>query len=89
MRSYQLAIRIEERRIARHSLVQQIDGLLKARQWLSDQYSVLDPYALTFYAWGLRRELPVAELTHYRAFKDRMLARAAVARALDDEKVKV
>ncbi len=69
--------------------LQQIDGLLKGRQWLSDQYSVLDPYALTFYAWGLRRELPVAELTHYRAFKDRMLARAAVARALDDEKVKV
>jgi glutathione S-transferase len=50
---------------------------------------VLDPYALTFYAWGVRRELPVADMTHYRAFRDRMLARPAVARVLADEKVKV
>ena len=27
-----------------------------------DRYSVLDPYAFVFYAWGVRRELPMAEL---------------------------
>lgn len=79
----------ETGRKAFHGYLAQIDGLLQGRQWLCDQYSVLDPYALTFYAWGVRRELPVADLTHYRAFKDRMLARAAVTRVLADEKVKV
>jgi glutathione S-transferase len=69
--------------------LEQIDGLFAKRQWLAEDYSVLDPYALTFYAWGVRRELPVAELKHYSAFKDRMLARGAVARVLADEKVKV
>jgi glutathione S-transferase len=76
-------------RTAFHGYLAQIDRLLQQRQWLSDQYSVLDPYALTFYAWGVRRELPVADMPHYRAFKDRMLARPAVARVLADEKVKV
>ena len=79
----------ETGRNAFHGYLAQIDRLLQGRQWLSDQYSVLDPYALTFYAWGVRRELPVADRTHYRAFKDRMLARAAVTRVLADEKVKV
>jgi len=67
----------------------QIDGMLAGRQWFSDQYSALDPYGLLFYAWGVRRELPVAELKNYSAFKDRMLLRPAVRRVVDDEKVKV
>lgn len=79
----------ETGRKAFHGYLSQIDGLLNGRQWLADQYSVLDPYALVFYAWGVRRELPVAALKHYRAFTDRMLARPAVARALSEEKVKV
>jgi glutathione S-transferase len=76
-------------RTAFHGYLKQIDGLLNGRQWLADAYSVLDPYALVFYAWGVRRELPVADLPHYRAFKDRMLARAAVTRVLAEEKLKV
>jgi glutathione S-transferase len=79
----------ETGRQAFHGYLAQIDHLLQGRQWLSDQYSVLDPYALTFYAWGVRRELPIADMMHYGAFKDRMLARPAVARVLADEKVKV
>jgi glutathione S-transferase len=72
-----------------HGYLQQIDGMLAGRQWFSDQYSVLDPYGLLFYAWGVRRELPVAALKNYSAFKDRMLLRPAVRRILEDEKVKV
>ena len=49
----------------------------------------LDPYALVFYAWGKRRELPAAELKNYTAFKDRMLQRDAVKRVVENEKVKV
>ena len=72
-----------------HGYLKQIDGILAGRQWLSDQYSVLDPYGLLFYAWGVRRELPVGELKSYTAFKDRMLQRPAVRRIVEDEKVKV
>jgi glutathione S-transferase len=69
--------------------LQQIDGMLAGREWFSDAYSVLDPYALVFYTWGLRRDLPVGELKNYTAFKDRMLARPAVQKVVADEKVKV
>jgi glutathione S-transferase len=66
-----------------------IDRMLAGRQWLSDQYSVLDPYAFVFYVWGVRRELPMAELRSYVAHKDRMLARPAVQRVVEDERLKV
>jgi glutathione S-transferase len=72
-----------------HSYLKEIDQRLAGRQWLGDQYSVLDPYGLVFYAWGVRRELPMGELKNYTAFKDRMAARPAVQRVLEDEKVKV
>src|SRR5918994_7683764 len=61
-----------------HGYLKQIDGMLSGREWLADDYSVLDPYALVFYTWGVRRELPMAELNNYTAFKDRMKARPAV-----------
>ncbi len=67
----------------------QVDGMLAGREWLSDQYSVLDPYAFTFYTWGVRRELPMGEMKNYTAHKDRMLSRPAVQRVVEDEKVKV
>ena len=54
-----------------------------------DKYSVLDPYGFVFYTWGVRRELPMAELKNYTAFKDRMVQRPAVQRVVEDEKVKV
>jgi glutathione S-transferase len=50
-----------------------------------DQYSVCDPYALVFYAWGLRGELPVGELKNYTAHKDQMLKRSAVRKVLERE----
>lgn len=79
----------EQGRKTFHGYLQQLDQRLAGRQWLSDAYSVLDPYAFTFYAWGVRRELPMAELKNFGAFKDRMLQRPAVRRVVDDEKVKV
>ena len=72
-----------------HGYLKQIDGMLAGREWLSDRYTVVDPYALVFYTWGVRRELPMAELANYTAFKNRMLARKAVERALADESIKV
>jgi glutathione S-transferase len=72
-----------------HGYLKQIDGMLAGREWLSDRYTVLDPYGFVFYTWGARRDLPVSELKNYTAFKDRMLARPAVKRVVEDEKVKV
>jgi glutathione S-transferase len=72
-----------------HTYLQQIDKMLAGREWLSERYSVLDPYAFVFYTWGVRRELPVGELKNYTAFKDRMLKRPAVQRVVADEKVQV
>jgi glutathione S-transferase len=72
-----------------HGYLKQTDAMLAGREWLSDRYSVLDPYAFVFYTWGVRRELPMGELTHYGAFKDRMLKRPAVQRVVEDEKIKV
>jgi glutathione S-transferase len=72
-----------------HGHLKQIDGMLAGREWLGDRYSVLDPYGFVFYTWGVRRELPMAELKNYTAFKDRMKSRPAVARVLEDEIIKV
>jgi glutathione S-transferase len=72
-----------------HGHLKQIDAMLAGREWFFDKYSVLDPYALVFYAWGFRRELPVQELKSYSAFKDRMLQRPAVRRAAEEEKIKL
>jgi len=71
-----------------HNYLKQIDGMLAGREWLSDRYSVLDPYAFVFYTWGVRRELPMAELKNYSAHKDRLLKRPGAARVVADEKVK-
>jgi glutathione S-transferase len=72
-----------------HGYLKQTDGMLAGREWMSDRYSVLDPYAFVFYTWGARRELPMGELKNYTAFKDRMLERPAVQRVVEDEKIKV
>jgi glutathione S-transferase len=72
-----------------HGHLKQIDGMLAGREWLGNEYSVLDPYGFVFYTWGVRRELPMAELKNYSAHKDRLLKRPAAAHVVADEKVKV
>jgi glutathione S-transferase len=72
-----------------HGYLKQIDGMLAGREWLGDKYSVLDPYGFVFYTWGVRRELPMAELKNYTAHKDRMLKRPAAQRVVEQEKIKV
>lgn len=69
--------------------LRQIDRMLADREWFCGAYSVVDAYGLVFYAWAQRRasDFPMAELANYRAFRDRMLARPAVRKVLEDEKV--
>jgi glutathione S-transferase len=72
-----------------HGYLEQIDGMYAGREWLADKYSVLDPYALVFYSWGIRRELPVAQMKNYTAAKERMLERPAVQKIVAEEGVKL
>jgi glutathione S-transferase len=72
-----------------HGYLEQIDGMYAGREWLAERYSVLDPYALVFYSWGIRRELPVAQMKNYTAAKERMLARPAVRSIVEKEGVKL
>ena len=79
----------ETGRKAFYDYLKQIDARLAGRQWLGEDYSVLDPYAFVFYTWGVRRELPMADLKGYAAFKDRMLERPAVRRVVEEENIKL
>lgn len=72
-----------------HSYLRHMDGMLAGREWFSGHYTVLDPYGFVFYTWGLRHGLPMAELTNYTAFKERLLQRPAVQRVVEEEKVRV
>ena len=66
--------------------LKEIDSMLAGKQWImGDQFTVADPYALVFYGWGVRIELPVKALANYTAWKDRMLARPAVRKVLESE----
>ena len=65
---------------------QEIDSLLAEKDWMmGKQYTVVDPYGLVFYGWGVRGELPMKELTAYTAWKERMLKRPAVMKILQSE----
>ncbi len=65
---------------------QEIDSLLAGKDWImGKEFSVADAYALVFYGWGLRAELPMKELANYTAFKERMLQRPAVKKVLVSE----
>ena len=72
-----------------HGFLKRIDGMLAEREWFFDRYTVLDPYGFVFYTWGVRRQLPMAELKSYTAFKNRMLKRPPVGRVVDGEQIKV
>jgi glutathione S-transferase len=66
--------------------LQEIDQMLAGKEWvLGSQFTVCDPFALVFYGWGLRAELPMKDLENYSALKDRLLRRPAVRKILEKE----
>jgi len=67
--------------------LQELDAMLADRPWLmGDRFTLADPYALVFYPWGRELKLPIGELTHLAAMKDRLIQRPAARRALEREK---
>ena len=70
-----------------YSSLSEIDSMLQGKDWImGSQYSLVDAYALVFYGWGVRAELPMQELRAYTAWKDRMLQRPTVRKILESEK---
>jgi glutathione S-transferase len=68
------------------SAVEEIDGLIAGKDWLmGSQFTVADGYAMVFYGWGARIDLPMKNLKSYSAFKDRMMQRPAVRKILERE----
>lgn len=66
--------------------LQEIDGIVAGKTWMQgDAFTACDPYALVFYGWGKRIELPVKDLANYTAWKHRMLERPAVRKVLEKE----
>jgi glutathione S-transferase len=83
------AARAEVKETGRKSFwenLQEIDGMLRGGEWImGNQYTMADPYALVFYGWAIRGELPVKELSAYTAWKDRMAKRPSVRKILESE----
>ena len=68
------------------AILQEINSLLGGKDWMmGKQYTVVDPYALVFYSWGVRGGFPMNELAAYTAWKERMLKRPAVMKILQSE----
>lgn len=67
--------------------LQEIDALIGAGgPWVQGgQFTVCDAHALPFWGFGRRVRLPMDTLTHYTAWKDRMIRRPAVLAALQAE----
>jgi glutathione S-transferase len=66
--------------------LQEIDQMLVGKEWvLGSQFTVCDPFALVYFGWGLRAELPMKDLKNYSALKDRLLKRPAVRKILERE----
>ena len=76
----------ETGRNAFYTQCREIDSMIQGNEWImGSQFTVADGYALVFYGWGLRANLPMHELVNYTAWKERILKRPAVRRVLESE----
>ncbi len=67
----------------------EIDAMLDGRDWFLDQFSTVDCYGFVFYGWGLRANLPMAELIFYTNHKNRMMSRPSVRKVLKREGIQL
>jgi glutathione S-transferase len=65
---------------------QEIDSMFRGNEWImGNDYTLVDPYALVFYGWGVRGGFPMKELTAYTAWHERMMRRPTVKKTVDAE----
>lgn len=64
----------------------EIDSMFGGKEWvMGDDYTLVDPYALVFYGWGVRGGFPMKELGAYSAWQERMMKRPTVKKTVDAE----
>jgi glutathione S-transferase len=65
---------------------QEIDSMFQGNNWImGSEYTLVDPYALVFYGWGVRGGFPMKELSAYTAWQDRMMKRPTVQKSVESE----
>jgi glutathione S-transferase len=65
---------------------QEIDSMCQGKEWIMGrEYTLVDPYALVFYGWGVRSGFPMKELSGYTAWQERMMKRPTVKKCVEDE----
>jgi glutathione S-transferase len=65
---------------------QEIDSMFRGNEWvMGNDYTLVDPYALVFYGWGVRGGFPMKELSAYTAWQERMMKRPTVKKTVDAE----
>ena len=65
---------------------QEIDSMFRGNEWImGNEYTLVDPYALVFYGWGVRGGFPMKELSAYTAWQERMMKRPTVKKTVDAE----
>jgi glutathione S-transferase len=65
---------------------QEIDSMFQGNDWImGSEYTLVDPYALVFYGWGVRGGFPMKELGAYTAWQERMMKRPAVKKSVESE----
>ena len=65
---------------------QEIDSMFRGNEWImGSEYTLVDPYALVFYGWGVRGGFPMKELSAYTAWQERMMKRPTVKKTVDAE----
>ena len=65
---------------------QEIDSMIQGKDWvMGSEYTLVDPYALVFYGWGVRGGFPMKELSAYTAWQERMMKRPTVRKSVEAE----
>ena len=65
---------------------QEIDSMFRGNEWImGNDYTLVDPYALVFYGWGVRGGFPMKDLSAYTAWQERMMKRPTVKKTVDAE----
>ena len=65
---------------------QEIDSMFLGKEWImGNDYTLVDPYALVFYGWGVRGGFPMKDLSAYTAWQERMMTRPTVKKTVEAE----
>ena len=60
--------------------------MFQGKDWImGSEYTLVDPYALVFYGWGVRGGFPMKELGAYTAWQERMMQRPTVRKSVESE----